>query len=499
MIKEPHWRTRSLTVGVVAATLLLSGCSDSKKSGDAVDSSSSAPSVASSPSSSSSSAAPSSSSSSAESTTAPSSSASEAAPPSSSAPPKPVTLSFWLGGDVGSVNEYSKLAEKYTKEFPHVKIKTTFMGGELAPPVLLPALNAGTGPDIWQGGVGPGQAQSIINAGHTLDLTKYYFDLGWDKKIPEDVVTRTSSGGKLWGIGLSVQTTMMFYNKKIFADKGLAVPTTWSEFVAVEEALKKDYKTVVGLPAGDGWPISHNQTALWGLALGPEGTNNVLFGDGRWDDQAVVDATQVLVDQAKAGYFGKEPLAIGYRDNMAKFFAGEIPMNFTGTFFFPDWLDKVGDKIKDFGAFALPNPVEGKPIYPTESIAGAWYINAKSKNADEAAKFLDWLNFNPASRDDLLAAGQIPVGEVTGEGLAKLPVIHQEVLKLNDANRANGSVEAFFDTVIPANVATVTYDGLQSVLVGKTSAKDFNAAIQKAWEEAKAKGEIMKPGGVTKP
>lgn len=419
-------------------------------------------------------------------------------PATPSAPPAAVTLSFWLAGTIDTVNAMSELAKDYMVANPNVTIVTTFMGEELVKPALLPALGAGNGPDIWQGGVGPGQPASIIKAGHALDLTPYYFDLGWDKIIPEGVVTRTSAGGKLYGIGQSVQTTAMFYNKKIFAEKGLSIPTTWEELLALDETLKKDYPTVEGLPAGDGWPISHNQTAFWGLCAGPDKINDILFGEGRWDDPVIIEATKKLVAQNTAGYFGPNALAIGYRDNLASFFRGEIPMTFTGTFFFPDWLKDVGDKINDYGAFALPNPCGGK-IYPTESIAGAWYVNAKTEHPDEAVKFLDYLNFSEAGRAKLLASGIIPVGEVGGEGLAKLPQIHQDVLKLNDSNRANGSVEAFFDTVMPANVSEVTYPGLQGMLTGETSAEDFVAAIQVAWEEAKAKGDIMQPGGVQKP
>lgn len=416
-----------------------------------------------------------------------------------SAAAEPVSLDFWLAGEVGTVNAYTKLAERYHELNPNVTINTSFMGNELEKPALLPALNAGTGPDVWQGGVGPGQPGAIIKAGHTLDLTKYFYDLGWDKKIPKDVVTRTSSDGKFWGIGQSVQTTMMFYSKKIFEELGLSIPKTWSEFIALEDKLHEKYDTVVGLPAGDGWPISHNQTWFWGESAGPDGINDILFGDGTWDSPTLVKATQALVDQNKAGYFGKEPLAVGYRDSLDALFRGDIPMVFTGTFFFPDYLPKLGDTIKDFGAFAVPNPVEGQPIYPTESIAGAWYVNSKTESPDEAAKFLDWLNFDPEARAAQLAEGIIPVGDVSGDDLSTLPEIHQEILKINDANRPNGSVEAFFDTILPANVATVTYDGLQSMLVGKTSAEQFNKDIQAAWQEAKDNGEILEKGGVSQP
>ena len=58
------------------------------------------------------------------------------------------------------------------------------------------------------GGTGPGQPQAIIEAGHALDLTPYFCELGWNEIIPEEIVNYTSSDGKLWAVGDSVESTL---------------------------------------------------------------------------------------------------------------------------------------------------------------------------------------------------------------------------------------------------------------------------------------------------
>ena len=45
----------------------------------------------------------------------------------------------------------------------------------------------------------------------------------------------------------------------------------------------------------------------------------------------------------------------------------------------------------------------------------------------------------------------------------------------------------------------MTYDGLQAILVNRMSPEDFTAALQDAWEQAKAEDAILKPGGVAQP
>jgi raffinose/stachyose/melibiose transport system substrate-binding protein len=410
-----------------------------------------------------------------------------------------MTLKVWIAGESGTVNAQTKLLDEYHKLNPNVTIETTFQGTELTNPTLLPALGSGSGPDIWAGGTGPGQPASIISAGYALNLSPYYFKYGWDKIIPPTVVDYTSSDGKLWAIGDSVETTMFLYNKTIFEKAGVSVPTTWAEFIAACDKLKAaGYKTVIGLAAADKWPISHLQSWLWGDYAGPDGINNVMFGNGRWDDKPFVDAMQTLVDLGKAGYFGPDALAIGFQDYMAKFQRGEIPMTFTGTFVVGDMLAALGaDGLKDFGAFAAPNP-SGGPIYPSEDIGSGWYINAKSAHVDQAADLLNFMFFRPESRKLLLEDGLVPVGPLDLAGVT-LPSLQQDALAINNQYRANGTIHAFLDTVMPANTADPTYDGLQALLAGKMTPLEFCQSIEKPWEEAKAKGDILKPGGVVKP
>lgn len=407
-----------------------------------------------------------------------------------------ITLKVWIAGEPGTVNAQTELLDQYQQLHPNVTIEKTFQGTELTNPSLLPALGSGSGPDLWAGGTGPGQPASIIDAGYALNLAPYYFQYGWDKVIPPTVVDYTSSDGKLWAVGDSVETTMFFYNKPAFEKAGItSVPTTYDELTAACDKLKAaGFDTCIGMGAADKWPISHEQSWLWGDYAGPDGINNVMFADGRWDDQVFVDATTKLQDMAKAGYFGPDLLAIGYQDYINKFWLGEIPMTFTGTFMIGDMMGAIGaDKLADFGAFAAPNPSGGK-IYPSEDIGSGWYINATSPYADQAADLLNFMLFTPDSRKTLLEGGLVPVGDLDLTGV-NLPSLQKEALDINNQYRANGTIHAFLDTVMPANTADATYDGLQAVIAGQMTPLEFNQSIQKLWEEAKAKGDILKPGG----
>lgn len=407
-----------------------------------------------------------------------------------------IALEFWMQGEPGSANVLTQLIDEFMQQRPEIEVKTSFMGTELVPPALLPALNAGTGPDIFGAGTGPGQPAAIIAAGHALDLTPFYFDYGWDEVIPPTVVNYTSSDGKLWAVGDSVEITLMFYNKSIFEQHGLSAPTTWAEFLAVADALQAaGFETVIGLGGLDKWPISHWQSLLWGAYAGPEGLDHVMFGDGRWDDPVFIEATDTFLRLHQAGYFGPHPLAIGYLDAITKFWRGETPMYFTGSWVIPETISNLGDRVGDISVFLVPSPVEGKPIYVPESIGTGWYINANTKYPVEAAELLNFLFFRPQSRKTLLEAGHVPVGPLDLEGV-EIPDLLREVFTLSNMHRGNGTIHAFLDTVQPADVTEVTYDGLQALLAGQMTPEQFCQAVQAAWEKAKAEGRVLKPGGI---
>ena len=407
-----------------------------------------------------------------------------------------VTIDVWLGGEPGTANSYTAIFEEYMAANPNVTVNATFVGSDLFNPTLLPALNAGEGPNVWMGGTGPGQPAALIEAGHALDLTPYYCELGWE--IPEEVLQRTSSDGKLWAIGDSVETTVTFYNKRIFEEVGITAPESWEDFMSACAQLQEaGYDMPVGLGAADRWPISHWQTMFWGRFAGPEGIDEVMYGEGRWDAEHFVEATRKLSEINEAGYFGPEPLAVFQDDLIAQFWRGEVPMVYTGPWIIGQAVRDLGEGIQDFGVFQFPPLTEDQVIYPTEGIGQGWYINSQFEQPDVAADLLTFLLFRDESREMMLETGDnVPVGPLDLDAV-ELPSLAEAVLESKEQYRGNGLIPAFLDTVTPAGMTDVTYDGLQALIAGQMSPEEFNAVVQAAWEEAKAEDLQLKQGGVS--
>ncbi|MEO1222713.1 MAG: extracellular solute-binding protein [Pseudomonadota bacterium] len=407
-------------------------------------------------------------------------------------------IEVWVGGEPGTTNVYDDLAAAYMAANPDVQINVTKVGSDLFNPVLVPSLSGGEGPDVFMYGTGPGQPAAIINGGLVADLTPYYRQYGWDAMIPESIENTTSSDGRLWAVGNEVENTAMFYNRAIFDELGLGVPETWADFEATVEALiEAGYDTPIGLGAADRWPISHWQSMLFGRFASPAGVEEVMFGDGAWTEAAFVDASALLQEMTEEGYFGPNPVANGYAEIMDSFWAGDIPMTFTGPWIVPGAVESLGDGIADFGTFQVPPMADDQAIHPTEDIGSGFYVNANSEHPDVSADILDFFFFNDDGRLMLLNNGSIPIGSLT-ELLpdSTLPAITADLRAQIDSHRPNGTIHAFLDTVTPASMTNVTYDGLQALMLGVMTPEQFVEAIQAEWEVAKAVGAILMPGGV---
>ncbi len=404
----------------------------------------------------------------------------------------------WVAGEPGQTNVYDDLAATYNAQNSDVTISVVKNSSDLFNPALIPALSAGEGPDLFSFGTGPGQPAALIAGGLVADLTDAYFENDWGSTIPEGIVVQTSSDGKLWAFGNEVETTGMFYNKAIFAENGIEVPTTWAEMEAAVATLQgAGFNTPIGLGAADKWPISHWQSMMFGRYAGPEGIENVLFGDGAWTDAPFVAASAKLQEMGQAGWFGSTPVAIGYGELMDRFWAGEVPMTFTGPWVIGGGAEAAGDRIDDFSVFAFPPFEDGQRIHPTNSIGSGWYIRESSENKEAAIDFMNYMFASQDGRVALLNAGTVPVGPLE-EALseAQMPALAVDIWKTSDDYAANGSVPAFLDTITPGSLTTVSYDGLQALLLDVMTPEVFTAEMQSAWAAAKEAGEIMLPGGI---
>lgn len=193
----------------------------------------------------------------------------------------------------------------------------------------------------------------LAKAGGLVDLTGESFL----KQYTPTLLDAQAIGGKQYAVPTGVSYyTGVFYNKKIFADNGLDIPTTWSQFTAVVDALKAKGVTPFGLGGKDSWPAGLPMLASVASNY-PTVADKQQLAKDLWTNKAkltdptevkVLQQTEYVLQNAQEGAAGAD-----YTSIPSGFAAGDFAMTVDGTWDQPT-IDAAVAKKFDYGYFPFP-------------------------------------------------------------------------------------------------------------------------------------------------
>jgi raffinose/stachyose/melibiose transport system substrate-binding protein len=260
--------------------------------------------------------------------------------------------------------------------------------------VLKTKLNAGEATDIFGGQSGKTDLKIQYDVeNNALDLTNEE----WVSRMDPNAKDQVSLNGKVYGAEIwdiiASNYFIMVYNKKIFADNGIAVPKTYAEFVAACEKIKAAGIVPIYEPVADGW---HH--VLWFPMVGPRyeelnpglaqqlNENKTTFAA---NDTLKTAMTQ-LNELYQKGYFGDNALSDTYADANKQLASGKYAMAVT-TLTAPISIEKdyPPAKATDFGFF--PIPLVDNQLAPAHPAGPSKFIYKKSQHVEEARQYLEYL------------------------------------------------------------------------------------------------------------
>jgi len=129
--------------------------------------------------------------------------------------------------------EDKKTFDPIIANYPYATVSYTQMDPANYDAQVLSALAAGTGPDVFEiGDHALPRWQSALSP-LPASLASQYGALWISQTFPDVVTQDFVSGGKLYGLPLSIDTLALFYNKDLFNSAGIATPPkTWDDFEA---------------------------------------------------------------------------------------------------------------------------------------------------------------------------------------------------------------------------------------------------------------------------
>lgn len=236
----------------------------------------------------------------------------------------PDTVKVWTYPVHGKYEDDIKdLIADFNKQYPHIKVEYEVLSWAEGPKKFDVALNAGSPPDLYFGGMN-GQ---YVSTGLALPIDSYLTDTIKKDFLPGTLETM-QFGGKQYGLPIYQSLWGWGANKRILDEAGVdykkiqANGWTWDEFLEIAKKLKKQ------LPNGstqyalvtDGTSIDFLDmiTRSAGLVDAVDAKGNFI-----WNDDKILNALKFINTLVKDGILPKESVALAPAKRTEMFYAGQ--------------------------------------------------------------------------------------------------------------------------------------------------------------------------------
>ena len=278
------------------------------------------------------------------------------------------TISLLAGGnDTVSTTFAKDLADAFHKANPKITVKVeTRPGGTDGDNLIKTRLSTQSMNDVFLYNSG-----SLFQALHPDTALQPLTDEPWAKDLTDDFKKTVSTDKGLYGApqGTTFDGGIM-YNKKVYAQLGLSVPTTWAEFISNSEKIKAAGKTAVIVSYGDTWT-----SQLFVLA----DFANIAAQDSNWADDYTNNKARYADEPAFAGFEHTREIfdkGLENKDYASLTNVNALKMLATGEGVqYPMTTSVIGnvvqsnpDQVDDIGYFAIPSD-------DTEPHATVWEAN----------------------------------------------------------------------------------------------------------------------------
>ncbi|MCC7208764.1 MAG: extracellular solute-binding protein [Anaerolineae bacterium] len=227
--------------------------------------------------------------------------------------------------------------------------------------------------------------RSLVETGEVFDLTDAYAARGWDQ-MPQQWIDWATVDGRIYALPLEVHHSGVFYNKGIFAEVGVDVPTTYQEFLDVSQALKDAGYIPFTVGFGGGWPAEYQLTNWLYLAADDELVKafnaEVLWTESEALLQGVTRYQEYLQQYSLPDLNG---LTIVEANDM--WFQGKAAM----TFMHSAWNGPSQTPPEfEIGFFVVPPMLESPKWSGVGGIGGSFVIAADCPHPEAVYEFIDW-------------------------------------------------------------------------------------------------------------
>lgn len=206
---------------------------------------------------------------------------------------------------------------------------------------------------------------TMIEAGALSDLSnKVKFFLG--DNFHSSFFKTVTHKNKIYGIPISFDGVVIWYNKRIFKENRLEIPGNWLEFMEIVDELDKKGITPITIGGQDDWPIIHWFSYLSQRIGGKDLLDKAIKGEVPLTHSVFVEAAAMLRNLLLRGGGPEDFLEIDSLTARNQFNSGQAAMYMQGAGYLESILDENANEDIDF----FPFPVIDGGLEQTKMIYG---------------------------------------------------------------------------------------------------------------------------------
>ena len=298
----------------------------------------------------------------------------------------------WFQFQVEFAEQMGRLTKAYTEANPNVAIDCNVMGDNY-PPSLMARAASNDMPDVF---MTYGYTQAANYERFLRDIS----DEPFVERFVDSAMPAVTQDGKVVGIPTSIASQGIIYNKAIFAEHNLEIPTTLTELKAICETLKANDVMPFVNQFKDDWLLGiYLGTAFGYEGNGSEITADLMSGTTTFTKLPLVDLALDFMDLMIENGL-EHPLNYGWNEVCSAFAQGRAAMMFEGEWMY-DSLIAI-DPDFEMGMFPTPMTDDVTLNLIEMDVNSVWHINANTAHADELVKVFDWVTSDPVAKDLLL-------------------------------------------------------------------------------------------------
>lgn len=383
------------------------------------------------------------------------------------------TLDIWVWNNDGAYAAVYETAVNLLKE-KHPDVEVTFNTIAYAdyPTNLKTAIVGGEAPDIMQ--IPSTMITSLCEGGALLPLT----DALASDLFPDFYSSTTEKlryDGDDYMVPFNVISYQVAYNKTLFEELNLEVPTTVEELKAVCKTLADHGKYGISVGTNDKWVGAY---IIYNLNMYLDETHGLIgkaeLGEIPWTETKLADAADLLKQYIADGVF-----APGANSMDAFVGAQQLFVQGDAAMFYPigsfDSASIVGDVDNAFEIGTFPLPTDSAENTHAMAAMGLNFgISSQSEKAELATEFLAGF-FTAQAAETLYENGMLPSFPYEYQGDKEFTELFKEIVAAQE--------HAVLDIPFNSAVSSAAYSAAQGIMDASITGADFAAALQDAFED----------------